>query len=104
MKQSPSRGSRYAPSEDMSRGDELSGDPNAIIPSQKFENGRLFALATNTDDIINKHKQCERSTWSEGSGPHPRKLRYIVPWPKITRMARRGPQTAKMVWTSCVKS
>ena len=83
MKQIPSRGSRYAPSEDMPRGDELSGDPNAIIPSQKFENGRLFALGDeHSDDIINKHKQCERSTWSEGSGPHPRKLRYIVPWPK----------------------
>jgi len=52
----------------MSRGDELSGDPNAIIPSQKFENGRLFALGDeHSDDIINKHKQCERSTWSEGS-------------------------------------
>jgi hypothetical protein len=83
LKHDPRRGSRYAPSEDASRGDELSGDPNAIIPSQTFEKGRSFALGDeNSDDIINKHKQCERSAWSEGSGPHPRKLRYVVPWPK----------------------
>jgi len=83
LKNSPSRGSRYAPSEDVSRGDELSGDPNAIIPSQSFDKGRSFALGDeSSDDIVNKHKQCERSAWSEGSGPHPRKLRYVVPWPK----------------------
>ena len=83
LKQIPNRGSRYVPSVSAGRddGDELSGDPNAIIPSQKFDNGRSFALGDeNSDDVVNKHKQCERSAWSEESGPHPRKLRYIVPW------------------------